>query len=83
MKAEWVTLHKEFTYLLTYFTYLLNQAVQAQENARNLNFGLKKRNCTIRVARTNALISFAVTANLGLCFRICKNPFLDMAGIVR
>ena len=32
------------------------------------NFGSqKKRNCTIRVAKTKAL-------NMRLCFRICKNP---------
>ena len=34
------------------------------------------RNCTIRVAKTKALISFAVTAyceaDLRLCFRLCR-----------
>ena len=33
--------------------------------------------CTIRVAKTKALISFAVSyreADLRLCFRICKKP---------
>ena len=34
------------------------------------NFGFKKRNCTIHVAKTKALISFAVTAKL-----ICANVF--------
>ena len=42
-----------------------NQAVQSQKRARSLNFGFKKkRKCTIRVAKTKALISFAVTAKL-------------------
>ena len=41
------------------------------------NFGFrKKRNCTIRVAKTKALISFAIKyceADLRLCFRgICE-----------
>ena len=39
------------------------------------NFGLrKKRNCTIRVAKTKALISFAVTAKLicAFVFRLCR-----------
>ena len=36
------------------------------------NFGFKKK-FTIRVAKTKALISFAVTeADLRLCFRICR-----------
>ena len=44
-----------------------NQAVQAG------NFGFRKyRNCTIRVAKTKALISFAVTAKL-----ICAFVFAD------
>ena len=39
-----------------------NRAVQAQKMDRGWNFGFrKKRNCTIRVAKTKALISFAVT----------------------
>ena len=40
-----------------------NQAVQSQKQARSLKFR-KKRKCTIRVAKTKALISFAVTAKL-------------------
>ena len=37
-----------------------NRAVQSEAG----NFGFrKKRNCTIHVAKTKALISFAVTAN--------------------
>ena len=54
-----------------------NQAVQSQKMARAAgNFGFrKKRNCTIRVAKTKALFSFAVTAklicaDLRLCFRL-------------
>ena len=43
----------------------INRAVQLQKQARSFNFGFKKkRNCTIRVAKTKALISFAVTAKL-------------------
>ena len=35
-----------------------NQAVQSQKQARSLKFGFKKkRKCTIRVAKTKALIS--------------------------
>ena len=42
-----------------------NQAVQPLEMARGLNFGFRKeRDCTIKVAKTKALISFAVTAKL-------------------
>ena len=44
-----------------------NQAVQSQKQARSLKFRIyfkKKRNCTIRVAKTKTLISFAVTAKL-------------------
>ena len=50
-----------------------NEAVQSQKQARSLKFRVKKiRKCTIRVAKTKALISFAVTleADLRLCFRI-------------
>ena len=39
------------------------------------NFGFRKeRICTIRVAKTKALISFAVTAKLicAFCFRLCR-----------
>ena len=44
-----------------------NRAVQAQKMARSWNFGLgKKRNFTICVAKTKALISFAVIADLCL-----------------
>ena len=38
-----------------------NQAAQSQKQARSLKFR-QKRKCTIRVAKTKALISFAVTA---------------------
>ena len=42
-----------------------NRAVQAQKRPRSLKFGVKqRRNCTIRVAKAKALISFAVTAKL-------------------
>ena len=37
----------------------------------------KKRYCTIQVAKTKALISFAVTA---LCFRICKSLVFSRRG---
>ena len=35
--------------------------------------------CTIRIAKTKALVSFAVT-DLRLCFRICKNPVFSRRG---
>ena len=42
-----------------------NQAVQLQKMVRGLKFGFrKKRDCTVHVAKTKALISFAVTAKL-------------------
>ena len=43
-----------------------NQAVQSKKKVRSLKFWIfkKKRNCTIRVAKTKALIGFAVTAKL-------------------
>ena len=42
-----------------------NPAVQSQKMARGLKFGCGKwRDCTIYVAKTKALISFAVTAKL-------------------
>ena len=42
-----------------------NQAVQSQNQASSLKFRIKKqRKCSIRVAKTMALISFAVTAKL-------------------
>ena len=42
-----------------------NRSVQSQKMARSLNFGFKKkRKCTIRVAKTKTLISFAVAAKL-------------------
>ena len=40
---------------------VINRAAQAQKQARSLKL---KRKCTIRVAKTKALISFAVTAKL-------------------
>ena len=46
------------------------------------NFEFRRlRDCTIRVAKTKALISFAVTAKLDLrlCFRICKIRFSHVA----
>ena len=39
-----------------------------QYGHRNFGFTEKKRNCTIRVAKTKALISFAVTAKLICAF---------------
>ena len=42
-----------------------NRAVQPQKMARDLKFRFRKqRDCTIRVAKTKSLISFAVTAKL-------------------
>ena len=46
-----------------------NQPLQLQKQARNLKFGFKKkRDCTIPVAKTKALISFAVTVKLICAF---------------
>ena len=48
----------------------INCAVQAQKTAReagNFEF-IKNKNCTIRVEKTKALISFAVTAKLICAF---------------
>ena len=45
----------------------INRPVQPQKMARNLKFR-KKRGCTIRVAKTKALISFAVTVKLICAF---------------
>ena len=51
-----------------------NKAVQSQKMPIGLNFK-KNRDCTIRVAKTKALISFAVTAKLicalGFAFADC------------
>ena len=44
-----------------------NQAVRSQKMARGLRFR-QKRDCTIYVAKTKALISFAVTAKLIFVF---------------
>ena len=42
-----------------------NRAVQELKMVRGWKFGFRKlRNCTIRVAKTKVLISFAVTAKL-------------------
>ena len=59
-----------------------NRPVQSQKQARSLTF--RKRNCTVRVAKTKALISFAVTAKLicGFCFCAGKNPVFDSNGIL-
>ena len=43
---------------------------------------MKKRKCTIRVAKTKALISFAVTADLRLCFRICRLLVFPMRRLI-
>ena len=48
-----------------------NQAVQLQKMAR----GLKKRDCSIFVAKTKALMLRDYReADLRFCFRICKKP---------
>ena len=42
-----------------------NWSVPSQKMARSLKFGFRKlMNCTIHVAKTNALIGLAVTAKL-------------------
>ena len=60
-----------------------NRSVQPQKMARSLK---KKRNSIICVAKTKAVVSFAVSkADLRLCFRICKNLlffFQDKAHII-
>ena len=63
------------------------QAVQLQKMARGLKFSIRKKmDCTIRVAKTKALINFAVTAKL-ICvfvFAYAKNKFShDSAHIVK
>ena len=47
-----------------------NRAVQSKKKSRSLKFRIhkKKRNCTIRVAKTKALISSAVTIQLICAF---------------
>ena len=46
-----------------------DRPVQLQKMVRSLNFGIrKKRKCIICVAKTKALISFAVTAKLICAF---------------
>ena len=62
-------------------------AVQAQKRLEAGNFGFrKKRNCTIRVAKIKALISFAFTASceadLRLCFRISKYPLMKQLKMI-
>ena len=46
------------------------------------NFRFRKQSgCTVRVAKTKALISFGYPeADLRLCFRICKNPVFSRRG---
>ena len=45
-----------------------NRPVQSQNIARSLKFLMKKRDCTVHVAKTKALISFADTAKLIYAF---------------
>ena len=40
-------------------------------------------NCIIHIAKTKALISGYRKADLGLCFRICKNPVFSRRGSYR
>ena len=52
-----------------------NRPVQAQKMARGWKskFGFrKKRDCTIRVAKTKALISSYCEADLRLCLSLCR-----------
>ena len=59
----------------------INRAVQPQNMSRGMKFR-KKRDCTIRLAKTKALISYC-EADLRLCFRISKNRFShDVAHII-
>ena len=58
-----------------------NQPVVSQEKARSFKFGfMKKRDCTICVAKTKALISFAVTEQMICdCIRIYANCWFSYA----
>ena len=59
-----------------------NRHVQSQKKAGSLKFGLmKKRNCTIRVAKTKVLISCTVTASAPLFSHRQKSGFL-MTGLI-
>ena len=50
-----------------------NRAVQSQKMVRDCKFGFRRKsNCTIRVAKTKALISSYCEADLRLCFRLCR-----------
>ena len=52
-----------------------NRAVQSKKMVRGLRFVFKKKgDCTIRVAKTKALISFAVTAKL-ICAIVFAQAF--------
>ena len=61
-----------------------NRPVESEKQAISLKFGFKKkRDCTVCVAKSRALISFAVTAKLisaFVFFRIGKNPVYSRCG---
>ena len=60
-----------------------NRAVQAQKMARGWNFGFKKkRQCTLRVAKTKALISFVITAKLICVFFFFFFSHMQMVGFL-
>ena len=63
-----------------------NQPVQSQKQARNLKFWIKEEeDCTVGVAKTKALISFAATAKLICAFVFVYAKFIfshDAARIV-
>ena len=52
---------------------------EATENDYRLEISDKKRDCTIRIAKTKALISYCA-ADPRLSFRICKKPVFSQRG---
>ena len=79
-------------YLYCLFEFTDNQTETVHEKTNNLDLE-KKRNRTTRVAKTKALISFAVTAklicvfyreaDLRLCFRLCSYCFSHATAQIR
>ena len=56
-------------FLMTCFECVATKLSDTNRPVQSQNFGFKKKmNCTIRVAKTKALISFAVTAKLICAF---------------
>ena len=57
-----------------------NRSVESQKKVRILKFQVEvKRNCTIRVAKTNALIRFTVTSSLSRSLSRCENVRVKIA----